>query len=46
MKIQENLDPLLAPNYMAVVTRLKIMAGCNISETVYHKMAQSHKRPK
>ena len=33
MKIQESFDPILAPNYMAVVTRLKIMAGCNISES-------------
>ena len=33
MKIQESFDPILAPNYMAVITRLKIMAGCNISES-------------
>ena len=32
MKIQEGLNEQLEENYQAVVTRLKIMAGCDISE--------------
>ena len=32
MKIQDGLNEQLEENYQAVVTRLKIMAGCDISE--------------
>ena len=32
MKIQEDLSNMISANYIAAVTRLKIMAGCDISE--------------
>ena len=32
MKIQEDLSNMISANYIAAITRLKIMAGCDISE--------------
>ena len=32
MKIQDDLSNMISANYIAAVTRLKIMAGCDISE--------------